>query len=67
MRVDIAVTFCIDPHQIYVQCRENTDIIEHITAELQDIYEVCEHVAEWIGHWTQNQKVWGSIPTSGHV
>ena len=27
-----------------------------------------EHVAEsGIGHWIKNPKVWGSIPTTGHV
>ena len=26
-----------------------------------------EHVAWWIGHWTQDQKVWRSIPASGHL
>ena len=25
------------------------------------------HVAKWMGHWTQAQKVWVSIPTAGHV
>ena len=24
-------------------------------------------VAQWIGSWTQDQKVWGSIHTAGHV
>ena len=26
-----------------------------------------EHVAKWIEHWTQDHKVWGSIPSTGHV
>ena len=26
-----------------------------------------EHMAKWIGHCTQDVKVWGSIPTAGHV
>ena len=26
-----------------------------------------EHVDQWIGFWTQDQKVWGLIPTAGHV
>ena len=26
-----------------------------------------EHVAKWIGRWTQDQKVWGSIPSAGNV
>ena len=26
-----------------------------------------KHVAEWIGHWTQDRKVLGSSPTAGHV
>ena len=26
-----------------------------------------EHVAKWIGCWTRDQKVWGSIPSAGHV
>ena len=24
-------------------------------------------MAKWIGHWTQDQKVWASIPTAAHV
>ena len=28
---------------------------------------VWEHVAKWIGRWTLDQKVWGSIPSAGHV
>ena len=28
---------------------------------------LMEHVAYWIGHRTQDQKVWGSIPTAAHV
>ena len=31
------------------------------------MYSVWEHVAKWIGRWTQDQKVWGSIPSAGHV
>ena len=30
-------------------------------------YYLWEDVAKWIGHWTQDQKVWGSIPSAGHV
>ena len=26
-----------------------------------------EHVAEWIGRWTQDQKVWDLVPYVGHV
>ena len=26
-----------------------------------------EHVVQGIWHWTQDQKAWGSIPTSGHA
>ena len=26
-----------------------------------------EHVAKWIGRWTQDQKVLGSIPSAGHA
>ena len=26
-----------------------------------------EHVAQWIGCWTQDQDVWDSIPSVGHV
>ena len=29
--------------------------------------KLCEHVAKWIGRWTLDQKVWGSIPTANHV
>ena len=33
--------------------------------------DVCnylwDHVAKWIGHFTQDQKVWDSIPAGGHV
>ena len=25
------------------------------------------NVAKWTGHWTQVQKIWGSIPSVGHV
>ena len=25
---------------------------------------ITEHVAQWIGRWTQDQKVWGSIPSA---
>ena len=24
-------------------------------------------VALWLGYWSQDQKVWGSIPTADHV
>ena len=26
-----------------------------------------KHVAEWKGRWAQDQKLWGSIPTAGHM
>ena len=28
---------------------------------------IMKHVAKWIGRWTQDQKVWGSVPTARHV
>ena len=29
--------------------------------------DITNWVARGQGHWTQDQKVWGSIPTAGHV
>ena len=26
-----------------------------------------EHVTSWIGHWIQDQNIWGSIPPAGHA
>ena len=37
------------------------------TIYLRCVVFVWKHVAEWIGHWTQDQKVWSSIPTASHV
>ena len=31
------------------------------------LLSMWEHVAKWIGYWTQDYKVWGSILTAGHV
>ena len=28
---------------------------------------IWEHVALWTERWTQDQKVWSSIPTAGNV
>ena len=26
-----------------------------------------DHMAEWIGHWARDQKVWGLIPNAGYM
>ena len=28
---------------------------------------LLEHAAQWIGHYVQHQKVWGSIPSTSHA
>ena len=37
-----------------------------MAVEVSDLIGLWEHVAYWIG-LTQDQKIWGLIPTAGHV
>ena len=43
--------------------------IHHTGAEVQwsPLSILRKHVVQWIGNWTLDQKVWGSIPSTGHV
>ena len=59
------------PHCYWVNClmkllTKDIDSLVMNTKEYE-MYGMGEHVAQQIGCWTQDQKVWGLIPTAGHV
>ena len=55
-------------HFLHVNCAMTAD--NHscccITQNERRKLGTLEHVVEWIGHWTHDQKVLFSIPTANH-
>ena len=58
------------PCVYHLQCNMEHRISFNIRFTIITIFVrhlVKEHVAKWIGHWTQGQKIWGLIPSVGHM
>ena len=53
-------TQCNVPQECIIYWNDQTKM--NSCAWRKDIHVLWEHVAQWIGRWTQDQKVWGRFP-----
>ena len=54
-------------HKVFVLWGEVLFDVHTYFTNQQRTKQIVEHVARWIGRWTQDQKVWGSNPSAGYV